>query len=81
VIDAAGKVGHIHFLSAFPAEAQSITDALGQWRFRPYVRGGRPVEVETGIMFGHAPVSKPLGSLRDDVEQRGAESNVQTNGP
>jgi hypothetical protein len=55
VIDKEGKVKHIHFLSAFPAEAKSITDALHQWRFRPYLRDGQPVEVETGIMFGHPP--------------------------
>jgi hypothetical protein len=55
IIDKEGKVKHIHFLSAFPDQAEAITDALFQWRFRPYVRDGKPVEVETGIMFGRAP--------------------------
>jgi Gram-negative bacterial TonB protein C-terminal len=55
IIDKEGKVKHIHFLSAFPEQAKAITDALSQWRFRPYLQGGKPVEVETGIMFGHAP--------------------------
>jgi hypothetical protein len=55
VIDKEGKVKHIHFLSAFPDQAKAITDALSQWRFRPYLRDGHPVEVETGLMFGHAP--------------------------
>jgi hypothetical protein len=55
IIDKEGKVKHIHFLSAFPDQAKAITDALFQWRFRPYLRDGKPVEVETGIMFGHAP--------------------------
>jgi hypothetical protein len=55
IIDKEGKVKHIHFLSAFPDQAKTITDALMQWRFRPYFRDGKPVEVETGIMFGHAP--------------------------
>jgi hypothetical protein len=55
VIDKEGKVKHIHFLSAFPAQAKSITDSLSQWRFRPYLRDGKPVEVETGLMFGHPP--------------------------
>jgi hypothetical protein len=55
IIDAEGKVKHIHFLSAFPDQARSITDALKQWRFKPYVKDGRAVEVETGIMFGTAP--------------------------
>lgn len=55
IIDKEGKVKHIHFLSAFPDQAKAITDALEQWRFRPYLCNGQPVEVETGIMFGHPP--------------------------
>jgi hypothetical protein len=55
VIDKEGKIKHIHFLRAFPDQAKVISDALGQWKFRPYLRNGQPVEVETGIMFGYAP--------------------------
>jgi hypothetical protein len=51
-IDKQGKVKHIHFLSAFPDQAKAITDALQQWKFKPYWQGGQPVEVETGILFG-----------------------------
>jgi hypothetical protein len=54
VIDKEGRVKHIHFLSAFPDQAKSIGDALLQWRFRPYLLGGQPVEVETGLLFGRA---------------------------
>lgn len=57
IIDKQGKVKHIHFLSAFPEQAKAITDALQQWKFRPYRLNGQPVEVETGIMFGRAPVT------------------------
>jgi len=60
IIDKEGKVKHIHFLSAFPDQAKAITDALSQWRFRRYLRDGKPLEVETGIMFGHAP--RPMTS-------------------
>jgi hypothetical protein len=55
IIDKEGKVKHIHFLSAFPDQAKAVTDALFQWRFRPRLSDGKPVEVETGIMFGRAP--------------------------
>lgn len=55
IIDRDGKVKHIHFLSAFPAQSQALTAALMQWRFKPYLRDGQPVEVETGILFGRAP--------------------------
>jgi hypothetical protein len=65
IIDREGKVKHIHFLSAFPDQAKTITDALGRWKFRRYLRDGHPVEVETGLMFGRAtyrtisPASNP----------------------
>ncbi|MGA3080890.1 MAG: energy transducer TonB [Terracidiphilus sp.] len=55
VIDKDGKIKHIHFLRAFPDQAKAITDALGQWKFKPYLRDGHAVEVETGLMFGYAP--------------------------
>jgi Gram-negative bacterial TonB protein C-terminal len=59
IIDKEGKVKHIHFLSAFPDQAKAITDALMQWKFKPYRRDGQPVEVETGIMFGSPPRKTP----------------------
>lgn len=54
IIDKQGKIKHIHFLSAFPEQAKAITDALRQWKFRPHLEKGQPVEVETGVMFGRA---------------------------
>jgi hypothetical protein len=54
IIDKEGKVKHVHFLSAFPDQAKAISDALTQWRFKPYLRDGKPMEVETGITFGPA---------------------------
>jgi hypothetical protein len=63
IIDKEGKVRHIHFLSAFPDQAKAITDALGQWKFKPYRRDGHAVEVETGLMFGRSthPAASPTG--------------------
>jgi hypothetical protein len=54
VIGKDGSVKHIHILSAFPEQSKAIYDALAQWKFKPYLRDGHPVEVETGIMFGQA---------------------------
>jgi hypothetical protein len=68
IIDKEGKVKHIHFLSAFPDQAKAITDALFQWRFRPYLRDGHPVEVETAIMFGRAP-RLPVTPLTNAAEE------------
>lgn len=55
IIDKNGSVKHVHFLRAFPDQAEVITDALKQWKFKPYLQNGQPVEVETGIMFGYSP--------------------------
>ncbi len=68
IIDKEGKVKHVHFLSAFPDQAKAITDALFQWRFRPYLRDGKRVEVETGIMFGRAP-RQPTSSSAEAVNE------------
>jgi len=54
IIDKRGKVKHIHCLSAFPDQATAITDALDQWRVKPYRRNGQPIELETGILLGRA---------------------------
>jgi hypothetical protein len=54
IIGPDGRVRHMHFISAFPEQTRGIADALAQWRFKPYLLDGRPVAVETGIMFGRA---------------------------
>jgi hypothetical protein len=59
IIDKAGKIRHIHFLSAYPEQEKVISDALKQWKFRPYERNGQRLEVETGIMFGAASRTVP----------------------
>ncbi len=63
IIDRAGKVRHVHVISAFPEQSRAITDALVQWRFKTYLHEGQPVEVETGILFGAPPrPAKPASS-------------------
>ena len=52
IIDAEGKVRHVHVLSAFPEQSHAILTALREWRFKPYVVDGKAVEVETGLVFG-----------------------------
>ena len=54
IVDKNGGVKHIHFLSALPSQTKAISEALKQWKFKPYLRNGRPFEVETGISFGRA---------------------------
>lgn len=68
IIDKEGRVKHIHFLSAFPDQAKAITDALSRWRFKPYLRDGHPMEVETGLMFGRVPRSTTSFAAVGSVE-------------
>ncbi len=65
IIDKEGKIKHIHLVSAFPDQAKAVTDALRQWKFKPYLRDGQPAEVETGIMFGQ--VSQSPGHLAENA--------------
>jgi hypothetical protein len=69
IIDKKGKVKHIHFLSAFPEQEKAISDALKQWRFKPYLRNTQPVEVETGIMFGSQPRRPATASTQAAVSE------------
>jgi hypothetical protein len=52
IVDAEGKVRHIHLLSAFPEQSEAILQALREWRFQPYAPDGKPTELETGLVFG-----------------------------
>ncbi|HEY2677973.1 MAG TPA: hypothetical protein VGI65_13470 [Steroidobacteraceae bacterium] len=54
IVDTQGRIRHMHFLNAYPDQAKSIADALGRWRFKPYLLNGQPTEVETGILFGRS---------------------------
>jgi hypothetical protein len=67
VIGKDGKVKHIHLISAFPDQAKAITDALNQWTFKPYLKNGEPVEVETGIQFGTAARAPEPATARPRV--------------
>jgi hypothetical protein len=46
IIGKNGRVRHVHILSAFSDQAEIVTDALMQWRFKP-----AETEIETGIVF------------------------------
>jgi hypothetical protein len=58
IIGGDGTVKHIHVISGFPEQKAAVETALAQWRFKPHEAQGRPVEVETGLIFEF----KPTGS-------------------
>ena len=52
-----GSVKHVHVIRASAVQRRNIEGALRQWKFRSYVRQGRPVEVETGMTFNFKPAN------------------------
>jgi TonB-like protein len=52
-----GSVKHVHVIRASAVQRRNIEGALRQWKFKSYVRQGRPVEVETGMTFNFKPAN------------------------
>jgi hypothetical protein len=51
IVDTKGGVKHIHVIRATAEQRKSIEEALRQWKFKPYELNGRPVDIETGLVF------------------------------
>jgi len=49
VISKQGTIENLQVLSGHPLLVQSAISAVAQWRYRPYLLNGEPVEVETTI--------------------------------
>jgi protein TonB len=49
VIDKKGRIKHLNAISGPPLLVQAATDAVKQWRYKPYMLGGKKVEVQTRI--------------------------------
>src|SRR3954454_3057495 len=64
LIDANGRVKHVHLLSAFPEQSQTIIAALRTWRFKPYRINAKAVPIETGIVFGMPRMATKTTSIR-----------------
>ena len=52
-----GSVRHVHVIRASAAQRRNIEEAVRQWKFKPYVKQGHPIEVETGVMFNLKPTN------------------------
>ena len=48
-IDKTGKPSGVKILSGHPILAAGVLDAVRQWRYRPTLLNGEPVEVDTTI--------------------------------
>jgi protein TonB len=49
VISKAGTIENMRVLSGHPLLVHAAIEAVSQWRYRPYILNGEPVEVETQI--------------------------------
>jgi periplasmic protein TonB len=49
VISKAGTIDNLKALSGHPMLIPAAIDAVSQWRYRPYILNGEPIEVETQI--------------------------------
>jgi TonB family protein len=49
IIDKEGNVANLVVISGDPALAPAAIEAVRQWRYRPYLLNGTPVEVETQV--------------------------------
>jgi len=49
VIGKTGSIENLRVLSGHPLLAGAAVDAVRQWRYRPYVLNGEPIEVDTQI--------------------------------
>jgi protein TonB len=44
-----GTIENLHVISGHPMLAPAALDAVKQWRYKPYILNGEPVEVETQV--------------------------------
>jgi protein TonB len=49
VISKAGAIENLKVLAGHPMLVRAALEAVSQWRYRPYILNGEPVEVETLI--------------------------------
>jgi protein TonB len=46
-----GSITNLRLISGHPMLAPAAIEAIKQWKYKPYILNGEPVEVETTITF------------------------------
>jgi protein TonB len=49
VISRSGTIENLQLVSGHPMLVRAAMDAVRQWRYRPYILNGEPIEVETQV--------------------------------
>jgi TonB family protein len=74
ILSKAGTIEDLQVISGPPMLVQAAEDAVRQWRYKPYLQDGVPVEVETtiNVNFTFAPSIKPDAAGASGGESGGA---------
>ena len=72
VVGETGEVKDVTIVSGDPVLAQAAAEAVQQWKYKPYMLDGAPIEMETqvSINFDLKPpesTAPPLGTFKDDA--------------
>jgi TonB family protein len=68
VINKSGDVENIQLFSGHPMLAQAAIDAVKQWKYKPYLLNGEPVEVETRVTVNFTlPEKRPAEGVVGDA--------------
>ena len=57
IVGTDGSVKHVHVIRASALQRRNVEDAVRQWKFKPHVKQGHPIEVETGMVFNLKPAN------------------------
>jgi TonB family protein len=49
IVDRSGNVSNIQLISGHPMLARAAIDGVRQWKYKPYLLNGEPIEVETQV--------------------------------
>ena len=63
MISREGTIENLQVLSGHPMLVRAAVDAVRQWRYRPYVLNGEPVEVETEVKVNFRLVGRLTNSF------------------
>ena len=67
-VDEQGKVESTDIVSGNPILAKAAAEAFQKWRFKPFIRDGKPVRVSTELPFLFTSLSKPEDSDKQIAE-------------
>lgn len=84
VIDKSGGVQNVQKVSGHPMLAPAAAEAVTQWRYKPYLLNGDPIEVETNVAVKFALSDKPAaGGMAGDAPGglHGSIRGTETTGP